>query len=157
MNTLLQKRSFQTLLGALLIASALPLNSCASTSSQEALFPTDRLFNAYVLSPTANADGGSSGLSYYIDATNNTAVVSQGSCTEAAVTIPATYNTTYTVAGVNVSGFANDSSLTSVTFASPTAITMIGSQAFLNTKLTSFSCPVNVAAINPSSFMNAVP
>jgi hypothetical protein len=35
----------------------------------------------------------------------------KAACTEANVTIPATYNTTYTVVGVNASGFANDSSL----------------------------------------------
>jgi len=98
--------------------------------------------------------GGSTGLSYYIDSTTNTAVVAQGSCTEANVTVPATYNTTYTVVGVNASGFANDTALKTMTFASSSAITMVGSQAFISTGLTTFTMPTNVSVINPSTFMN---
>jgi hypothetical protein len=144
----------ETLLGGILLLSAVPLASCGNAAKDTVLCPTDRILNAYVLSPTANADGGSTGLSYYIDSTTNTAVVAQGTCTLANVVIPATYNTTYTVVGVNASGFANDSTLKTVTFATSSTITMVGSQAFINTSLTTFTMPTNVSVINPSTFMN---
>jgi hypothetical protein len=136
-----------------LVFSGLPLAACGGELS-DPLCETDRLLRAYTLTPTANNDGGSSGLAYYLDATTNTAVVGQGTCTDAAVSIPATYNTSYSVVGVNASGFANDTALTSITFASSSTITLIGSQAFLNTGLTSFTLPANVSVVNPSTFMS---
>jgi hypothetical protein len=69
----------ETLLGGILLLSAVPLASCGNAAKDTVLCPTDRILNAYVLSPTVNADGGSTGLSYYIDSTTNTAVVAQGS------------------------------------------------------------------------------
>jgi len=157
--TFIQKSQlFKRVILALLLGLSLPLSSCQKGIASDALCATDRLLQAYVLSSTANSDGGTDGLAYYINSADNTAVVAQGSCTASSVVIPATYNTTYTVVGINASGFANDTALTSITFALPSGassasnITMIGSQAFLNTSLTSFTVPVNVSVINPSSF-----
>jgi hypothetical protein len=44
--------------------------------------------------------------------------------------------------------------LKTVTFAISSTVTMVGSQAFINTSLTTFTMPTNVSVINPSAFMN---
>lgn len=137
--------------------------SLSSCNSKVGFYRTraDAIMDSYELSTAANADGGSANLAYYIHTENNvnTAVVMQGTCSDAAVTIPATYRTssdattTYTVVGIKESGFANDSTLTSVTFSGADTITMLGSQSFSNcTALTSFTVPANVTEVGPSTF-----
>lgn len=119
----------------------------------EPLCSNDRLLGEYVLQTSANSDSGtySDGLAYYVDSSTNTAAVAQGSFSGAALVIPSSYNG-LSVTGVMASGFASFSALSSVSF--PTSITLIGSQAFKGTGLTSVEIPGLVTSLSPSTFMD---
>src|SRR5574344_449503 len=111
----------------------------------------------------------SSGLAYATsteivdNVTYHYASVSVGTCTDTVITVPDTYTAdgvNYTVNAVSNSGFAYSSALgydyirtiTSVTL--PDTVSIIGSQAFKGSGLTSFTLPVLVTTLNPSIFMD---
>jgi hypothetical protein len=98
--------------------------------------------------------------------TVNEAVVYKGTSTDTNVVIPTSYvtgGTTYTVIGVDYSGFANFATLASVTFNTPSNITLIDAQAFACCPaLTKFntannyvcSIPLNLTELHSSAFYN---
>jgi hypothetical protein len=98
--------------------------------------------------------------------TVNEAVVYKGTSTDTNVVIPTSYvtgGTTYTVIGVDYSGFANFATLASVTFNAPGNITLIDAQAFACCPaLTKFntannyvcSIPLNLTELHSSAFYN---
>src|SRR5574344_2297051 len=111
----------------------------------------------------------SSGLAYATsteivdNVTYHYASVSVGTCTDTVITVPDTYTAdgvNYTVNAVSNSGFAYSSALgydyirtiTSVTL--PDTVSIIGSQVFKGSGLTSFTLPVLVTTLNPSIFMD---
>jgi hypothetical protein len=147
----LLKRTVSLLLGAVVLTS---LSSCESAAIAPRSYE-DPFFNAYVLQTNTNSDSGtySANLAYYYDSTTNTAAVAVGTCTDSTITIPSTYNS-YSIVAVMESGFANDTTLTGVTFTSPSTITKIGAQAFKNTSLSEFALPDGVTALASSTFMD---
>src|SRR5574344_924442 len=106
----------------------------------------------------------SADLEYRVNTADNTACVGQGSTSDTAIIIPTYYSdgtTTYTVTAVDYSAFANNTSITSVTFKTPANITLIDAQAFAAcTALTTFNSsttgtfviPASITAVNPDTF-----
>jgi hypothetical protein len=114
----------------------------------------DRLMNEYV------ADGNDgNGLAYFKSDTINASTnkydvaVAVGTCTLASVTIPDTWDGN-PVVGIKEQGFAGDTALTSITFPTTTTFTMIGSEAFADTGLSSVTIPDYVTELNPSAFLS---
>lgn len=149
------------LLALFLSACANPLpevissSSDMSTSQKESLEPLcgdDLILRDYTLSPdinTYNATTYSSNLAYYVQGSD--VAVTIGTCTDAAIVIPPYFNS-LAVTGIMESGFANASNVTSITL--PSGLTLIGSQAFKNTKITSIAIPAGITLLNPSLFLD---
>lgn len=132
---------------------ALLLSGCQAAGRVAYLCDDDRYMGAFRYVDVKNADGGSPGLSYAINAGSTEAIVSIGTCTDAIVTVPDTYNS-IPVVGVAESGFASAATLTSIMLPTASAFTRIGSQAFEDTALASIAIPSGVATLNPSTFLN---
>lgn len=143
---------FKRLLKASLILGCFLMTSCEE-SIREANNPHG-VFGDYVLQSSSNSDTTetySANLDYYLDPAKNTIAVAVGKCTDSAVTVPSKYN------GLNVtaiydSGFANDTQLTSIVL--PSSIAAFGSQAFLNTSLTTLTIPAAVTTLPASCLMS---
>lgn len=134
------------------------LTGCGTTpensgSALNELCPQDHILNLYVKTTDANTDAGtySAGLAYYVNSDNNTAAVAIGTCSDTAIVLPSSFNT-LPVVGIMESGFANTTSYTAITL--PSSLTMIGSQAFAGSALTTIEIPASVTALNPSTFLN---
>ena len=110
-----------------------------------------------------------SNLGYRVNDTNYTACVNMGEndpYTLTELVIPSIYNdgtSDYTITALDYSGFVNMTALTSVTFNTPSNITIIDTQAFANdVSLTTFNStdegtctiPENITYIYASTFLN---
>lgn len=145
---------FKKILLVSLTGMALLVSGCEGAAKGVVyLCDDDRYMGAFRYVDVKNADGGSVGLSYALNSDGTQAIVSIGTCTVAAVVVPDTYNT-IPVVGVAESGFASVTTMTSITLPAGGTFTMIGSQAFEDTVLTSIAIPSSVTALNPSTFLN---
>lgn len=156
----------------LLSSCGLILTSCNNlnnNSNNEILCEDDKQLSTFVETKKENIQANevaSSGLVYAINGTE--ATVRLGTCTDNVINVPSTYNdgtTTYTVTGVAPSGFSYSDLANTGTYGKyylpdistinlPSTILTIGSQAFKDTNITSFSLPKGVTTINPSTFLN---
>ena len=98
--------------------------------------------------------GESEGLRYSLSSDGTYYSVSKGTCTDANIVIPSSYNG-LPIANIGDSAFDNYTSLTSITI--PDSVTSIGNYAFLGcTSLTSITIPDSVTSIGDRAFRACV-
>lgn len=143
-----------------LIGAALLLSFSAFINVPQKAYhpnPTGRgILGEYLLSTNANSalqTGDSAGLAYYVDTGTNTAVVGKGSCTDAVPVIPTAYNA-YPIVGIKDDGFNQATSVTGISFHTPTNITTLGYQSFAYSGLSAFDVPASVLHLYPSVFLH---